>query len=367
MADMEYRKLPHGGEDISIIGMGTGFQEFTGHGAMVDTVGYALDSGINLFDLTPWDARVLTAFGEALKGRREEAHLQIHFGSGYPSGTYEVVHGLEDIKRATEWQMRQVGTDYIDFGFIHCLDDPEALGEVFDDGLLGHLLKLKEEGTVRHIGLSTHTPAIANRLLDERFLDLIMFSINPAYDYQQGKYAFGETDERAELYTRCMAEGVGISVMKPFSKGQLLDPSLSPFGRALTVNQCLQYALDKPGVVSVLPGVRGIDDIRQVLAFLDSTPEGRDYSIVRTFSPPDVSGRCVYCNHCQPCPQGINIGLINKYYDLVLAGDELAAGHYKNLSVKAGDCIGCGHCNDVCPFHVDQVARMAEIRDRFGE
>ena len=367
MADMEYRKLPHGGEDISIIGFGTGFNEFPGHETMVKTIRYALDSGINLLDLTPWDARMLGAFGEALRGRREDAYLQMHFGSDYPSGTYERIHGLEKVKKAVQWQMEQVGTDYIDFGFIHCLDDPQVLEDEFSNGTIDYLLKLRDEGVVRHVALSTHTPSIANRILDEGFLDLLMFSINPAYDYQQGQYAFGGTGERAELYTRCMAEGVGISVMKPFSKGQLLDPALSPFGKALTVNQCLQYALDKPGVVSVLPGIKGMDDLHGVLSFLDSTPEERDYSVVRTFSPPDVSGRCVYCNHCQPCPQGINVGLVNKYYDLVLAGDALAADHYMNLSLKAGDCIGCGHCNDVCPFHVDQVARMAEIRDHFGQ
>ena len=127
MADMEYRRLPHGGEEISVIGFGTGFNEFPGHEAMVGTIRCALDSGINLLDLTPWDARVLGAFGEALRGRREDAYLQMHFGSDYPSGTYERIHGLDRVRKAVERQMAQVGTDYIDFGFIHCLDDPKVL------------------------------------------------------------------------------------------------------------------------------------------------------------------------------------------------------------------------------------------------
>ena len=61
-------------------------------------------------------------------------------------------------------------------------------------------------------------------------------------------------DERAAVYRRCEAEGIGISVMKPFSGGQLLDASISPFGKALTVYQCLQYALDRP---EFLPCCRG--------------------------------------------------------------------------------------------------------------
>ena len=61
-----------------------------------------------------------------------------------------------------------------------------------------------------------------------------------------------------ELYRRCEMEGVGISVMKAFSGGQLLDAKTSPFGRALTEYQCIQYALDKPGALTVLSGVRSM-------------------------------------------------------------------------------------------------------------
>ena len=366
MSEMEYRRLPRGGEELSVIGLGTGFNEFPGREEMAETVRTALDAGINLLDLTPWDARAFAAFGDALKGRRGEAHLQMHFGSGYGSGTYERVEGLEAIRRSVEWQMNQLGTDYIDFGFIHCVDDPGLLDRMHADGTIDHILRLRDEGTVRHVALSTHTPAIAQRVLDEGIVDLIMFSINPAYDYRIGKWAFGEVDERTALYHRCQKEGVGISVMKPFSKGQLFDASLSPFNETLTPYQCLQYALDKPGVVSVLPGLRNREELRVALGYLDSSPEERDYSVIGTFAPPEAEGKCVYCNHCQPCPAGINVGLVNKYYDLVLAGDLLAADHYMSLPHGAGDCVECGHCNEVCPFHVDQVSRMAEIRGRFG-
>ena len=138
------------------------------------------------------------------------------------------------------------------------------------------------------------------------------FSINPAYDYEQGTYANGSVNERMELYRRCEAEGVGISVMKAFSSGQLLDKRTSPFGKALTKIQCIQYALDKPGVLTVLPGIRGKKDLEEILKF-----------------------------------------------------DILAKDHYKNLEKTAKDCIQCGHCNTRCPFKVDQMNRMQEIANYF--
>lgn len=85
-------------------------------------------------------------------------------------------------------------------------------------------------------------------------IDMVMFSINPAYDNQYGDYAIGENNERMNLYRRCEKEGVAISVMKPFCGGQLLDAKKSPFHHALSEVQCIQYALDKPAVVTVLPG-----------------------------------------------------------------------------------------------------------------
>ncbi len=53
-----------------------------------------------------------------------------------------------------------------------------------------------------------------------------------------------------------------------------------------------------------------------------------------TFAPQEAEGSCVYCNHCQPCPAGLDVGLINKYYDLALTGDDLAKYHYASLNKR---------------------------------
>lgn len=194
-----------------------------------------------------------------------------------------------------------------------------------------------------------------------------MFSLNPMYDYtDESEYGKGEAADRMELLREFERAGIGVSVMKPFAGGQLLDAAQSPFGRALTRTQCIQYALDKPGVVTVLPGVHGLDDLRDLLGYLDATPEERDYSELASMAPQSREARCVYCNHCQPCPVGIQVGLVNKYYDLAHVVDELAAEHYRNLEHHAGECVGCGHCDSRCPFGVAQSSRMCEIAAYFG-
>lgn len=117
----------------------------------------------------------------------------------------------------------------------------------------------------------------------------------------------------------------------------------------------------------MLPGVRDRADLERVLGFLRAGEAERDYSVISSLTPRDVEGTCVYCNHCQPCPAGLDVGLINKYYDLARAGDALAAEHYRSLSLGADACISCGHCDRRCPFHVSQSARMREIASYFRQ
>lgn len=364
---MEYRIHPRTKDKISVIGIGTGPIYEAPEREAVETLSYACEHGVNYVDFATAGAETFRYAGLAFASVRRELLYQVHFGANYETGEYGWTTDLDKVKGQIDWQLSQLNTDYIDFGMIHCLDSAGDWEQYQENGVLDYLLEMKKSGVVRHIGLSTHTPELAGRILDSGIVEQMMFSINPAYDYQHGEYAAGSAGERMDLYRRCEAEGVGISVMKPYSDGQLLDDRTSPFGRALTKIQCLQYALDKPGVLTVLPGVRNLDEMKEALAWLEAAPKERDYSVLGTFTPKDVTGTCVYCNHCAPCPAGLNIGLINKYYDLARIGDDMAADHYAKLEKHASDCLHCGHCDRRCPFGVAQSRRMEEIREYFGE
>ena len=364
---MEYRVHPGTGDKISVIGFGTGPIFEAPEREAAETLAYAYEHGVNYLDLATAGAGTFPYVGAALGSVRRELFYQVHFGANYESGAYGWTTDLDTVKRQVEWQLKELRTDYIDFGMIHCLDEEKDWRAYQKNGVLDYLLEMKRSGVVRHIGLSSHTPALAQTILDTGLVEQLMFSINPAYDYQHGDYGIGSAGERMDLYRRCAAERIGLSVMKPYSAGQLLDSRTSPLGRALTKVQCIQYALDKPGVLTVLPGIRNLEDMREALAWLDAAPEERDYAVLGTFSPRDADGACVYCNHCAPCPAGLNVGLINKYYDLARIGDSMAADHYEKLAKHASDCIACGHCDGRCPFRVRQSDRMREIAAYFGK
>lgn len=364
---MEYRELPHGGEKISVIGLGMGSIHNASESETVRTLHAAIDAGVNYLDFVPSRACAFDAYAKALRGRRDKVMLQVHIGADYSSGEYGWTTNAKRSIAEFEARLALLGTDYADFGFIHCIDEDADFDKVMNGGIWDYACRQKEAGVIQHLGFSTHNVRIARRFLATGAMDLGMLSLNPMYDFtDESAYGKGSADDRAALYREFQSAGVGISVMKAFAGGQLLDAKASPFKRALTTHQCIQYALDKPGVLTVLPGIRGMADLEDALAFLDATPEERDYSVIGEFAPPEAEGACVYCNHCQPCPEGISIGLANKYFDLARMGDEMAAEHYRNLERHASDCVQCGHCDRRCPFGVDQMARMREMAAYFG-
>ena len=364
---MKYRINRRTGDKISEIGMGTAYIGDAEHAEAVKAVRRAYEGGINYFDLAAGSGKAFPIFRDALADVRDRVFYQIHFGADYTNnGTYGWTLELDKIRRSVDEQLKTLKTDYIDYGFIHCQDEDKDWRTYRKNGVYDYILKLQEQGVVRHVALSSHTPSVINTILNEVPVDMLMFSVNPAYDYGHGEYANGGVDERAEVYRRCESEGIGITVMKPFSGGQLLDAKASPFGAALTREQCIRYCLDKPGVLTVLPGAKNMEEVEELLAYHSQPEEALDYSVIGSFAPPEAGGKCVYCSHCMPCPMDIDIALVNKYYDLAKAGDGLAAEHYRTLEHNASDCIGCGHCDSRCPFGVLQSSRMEEIRDFFG-
>ena len=84
-------------------------------------------------------------------------------------------------------------------------------------------------------------------------------------------------------------------------------------------------------MVCVVSGVRDRADLRVLLGFFDAPDVEKDCSVLNGLAPEKVAGRCVYCNHCASCPASINVGLVNKFYDLALSGDVLAADHPRVL------------------------------------
>ncbi len=365
---MEYRVIPHSGDKVSTIGIGAGSLREAAAGQVEAILRTAMERGVNLMDTIMTDEKALPGMVSALKGNRDKMRLQMHFSAVYPNGIYARTRDLEQVKAGFQRELKKYGTDYADIGLIHCVDEDSDFQAVFDNGIFDYMLDLKKQGVVRNVGFASHSPQICKRFLETGAIDIFMLSVNAAYDFapgDDGKLAIDR--QRQELYQDCERRGVAITVMKPYGGGQLLAAGTSPFGKEMTAPQCIQYALDRPGVVSCLTGVKSVREMEDALAYYEADQQARSYAFLGGLPRKDIQGACLYCNHCQPCPKGIDIGMVNKYVDLARAGDELAAEHYRKLEHHASDCIGCGACEKRCPFGVSIRKRMQQTKELFGE
>jgi predicted aldo/keto reductase-like oxidoreductase len=225
---------------------------------------------------------------------------------------------------------------------------------------------------------------IAKMAVETGLVEVLLFSINPCYDMQPPgedvemlwadesyEHELHNIDpDRESLYELCESRGVGIDVMKVYGGGDLLSEVNSPFGRALTPEQCIEYALTRPAVAAVMVGCKSTDEMRQALAWCEADKEKRDYSTALTgLTKFSWEGHCMYCGHCAPCSAGIDIASVNKFYNLTVAQGsipETVADHYRLLSHHASECIRCGRCEKNCPFGVKIIEGMEKAVKKFG-
>ena len=108
----------------------------------------------------------------------------------------------------------------------------------------------------------------------------------------------------------------------------------------------------------------------EAVKYYDVTDEERSYAhIFSGGNTIHMTGRCMYCNHCQPCPAHIDIAAVTKFLDLATQQDtvpETVAQHYWALSATADDCLMCGRCEPNCPFGVKIRENMKKARMVFN-
>lgn len=381
---MKTRPLGKTSYHVSEVGMGCeGFINKS-----VDELNIMFDcmqsEGINCIDLYTPDPEMRSNLGIVLKGRREHFVLQAHLCSVWKEGQYKRTRDLQEVKQGFEDLLQRLDTDFVDIGMIHYVDAMQDWQTVSQGPVMAYAQELKAAGKIRSIGLSSHNPKVAIEAVQSGLIEVLMFSINPCYDlmpsnedlsplFDAQNYQVKRINmdpEREKLYECCAQRGVGITVMKAFGGGDLLDGELAEAGVTMTPYQCIQYALDRPGVASVLVGARTLEELKESAAFQFADVEQRDYaSALAHFSSVQWQGHCMYCGHCAPCPKAIDIASVTKFLNLAKAQKEVVETvreHYAVLSHHGSECIGCGACETRCPFQVKIMENMQEAKTIFG-
>lgn len=381
---MNYRKLGRTSLVVSEIGMGSEGLVGKNEKQARELLECVLENGINYFDMYNSDPAIHQNLGQALKAVRDKVIIQGHLCTAWRNDQYMRTRDIDITKDAFECMMRNMGTDYIDVGMIHCVDGQVDYAKVFEGPIIEYAHELKKEGKIQYIGLSSHNPVTARKAAERGDIDVILFSTNPAYDmvppsenlellWAEQSYAkplHNFDPDRESFYELCAGMDIGITVMKAFGGGDLLDEKLSPFGVAMTPQQCIHFALTRPAVGTVLCGFHHPEEVESAVKYYKIREEERDYShVLSTLPKHSFEGRCMYCGHCAPCPVKIDVASVNKYLNLALAQGfvpETVDMHYKTLEHTASNCIECGSCERNCPFEVKVIERMRLAKKIFG-
>ena len=380
---MKTRRLGKTGLQVSEIGFGGEWLERHPKEEGVALIRKAHKEGINILDCWMADPVSRDIIGEGIKPDRGEWFIQGHIGSTWKDGQYYRTREMEYVRPAFEDLLQRLQTDYIDLGMIHYVDSEEEWEQIQHSEYLEYIMELKKNGVIRHIGMSSHNPKVAVKAATSGYVEMILFSINPAFDMLPASEnidtMFAETydtslkgidEERAHLYQVCEQNDVGITVMKGFAGGRLFDEKRSPFGVSLTPVQCIHYALTRLAVCSIMCGYDTEEQMLGAVAYETAGEEEKDYASVLASAPfHSYRGECTYCGHCKPCVANLDIALINKFYDLATMQEEVPASvqsHYELLEHKASECIGCQSCEERCPFGVPIAERMEKTAELFG-
>ena len=379
---MKYRELGNTGLMVSEIGLGC--EGFSGRNEAFDRemFAYALENGINCMDLYSPDPDLRSRIGSVLCGRRNDFILQAHLCTAWKNGQYKATRDIREVRASFDDLLFRLNTDHIDVGMIHYVDSVDTWRRIRDGEVMRYAEELKASGKIREIGLSSHNPVAAMEAVKSGLIRVLMFSVNPCYDLQPGsedvealwadesyeKELLNMDPDRQALYETCQRMGVGITVMKAFGGGDLLTAD-SPAGAALSVSQCIHYALTRPAAATVFTGAHSLEELQASLAYETASDGERDYAAALA-SFPRISwrGHCMYCGHCAPCPQSIDVAAVTKFLNLAQAQNtvpETVREHYAALAHHADECTECGACEKRCPFDVPVRRNMRRAKQLF--
>ena len=381
---MKYNELGSNGLRVSEIGCGAEWFERHSKDEVKELVDYCALNGINIIDCWVPNPETRSNTGEAIKGFRNYWVIQGHIGATWQNGQYVRSRDMEKVKESFEDLLTRFNTDYIDIGMIHFVDEVEDFNNIINGEFIEYVHDLKSCGKIKHVGISTHNPVVGKMAALSGEVEMIMLSINPAFDLipsndntltlsidESFDYTniHGVSKERVELYNICRERNIGINVMKPYAGGNLLSKKDSPLGIEFTPVQCIHYGLTRPGVCSILAGYDTTDHIDDALYYEEASESEKDFSkALSKIRYNNYIGQCTYCGHCAPCKVGIDIAMINKFHDLALCEEEVSpsiCAHHNELSINAFDCIECGDCEKACPFGVKVILKMRKSKELF--
>lgn len=357
---MLYRDYGKTGKKVSVLGFGgMRFANIDDRDACVKTMVAAAEGGVTYFDTAPayFGVKSEETYGEGLAELRRR-------GLPYYVATKTFKSKPAEIRAEIEAQLTRLKIDTIDFYHIWCITNLENWQARKHDGVLDEFRKLKDEGLINHICVSSH-------LIGDEIKELLMEGVFEGVLFGYSAYNF-KTREAA--FDAVRAKGLGAVIMNPLGGGLIPQhPELFDFikrdKQETVVAAALRFLFDHRDLTTALVGFGNEEEVAQALAaFNGYVPRSEaELTAVKAKASASFEGICTGCGYCEGCPAQIPIPkYMDAYNQRILNGKESAITdrlkwHWSLKAAGASECIECGQCETACTQHLPIIQRLKEI------
>jgi predicted aldo/keto reductase-like oxidoreductase len=327
-------------------------------------------AGVNYFDTAHGylSGKSETAIRDCVSARHDRSEFLL---TDKLSGSY--FETTEDIRPFILSQLELCGVDYFDFYLMHA-QNRENYKKYKETRAYETAYALKEEGLIRHFGLSFHdSPEVLDMILSEHpEVEVVQIQLN-YIDWNDA------TVNSRGVYEVCEKYGKPVIVMEPVKGGSLVnlpeeaDSIFRELGGNSNAGYALRFAAGFPNIAMVLSGMSSFDQMEDNLSTMrdfrpldieESDAVARVCSVFKNLNLIPCTA-CRYCVDQNTCPMDIRIPLIfaalNSFETFKTWNSKF---YYKTVLTKehgkASDCLKCGMCEEVCPQHLE-IRNLLEI------
>ena len=323
--------------EVGIGGLGIISKLLPNRQSGIDTVRHALDRGMNYIDTARGYFDAEETIGQAIQGRREQVILasKTYLRSGFLA--------YKDL----ETSLATLNVKHLDMYQVHHVQYKSELEQVMaPKGALEALESAKREGLIDHIGITSHHTRVLAQALETGRFDTVMLPFSPI-----------ERDGLAEVYAAAKRFDVGIIAMKVLSSGRLTSVEEAiQFVLAHDISMCVLGCTTKEHVDR---------DIAAAEAFHQLSEAQRQGLLSGSADLKD--GFCRRCRICEGlCPMKIPIADVFRCEDYLILNSTYARNEYRALSRHVPNCIKCGQCDLVCPFHLKVMESLERAHRRLS-
>ena len=287
----------------------------------------AYENGITYFDTARWYTDSEHKLGLAFKGMRDKIWIATKTGAATAA----------DFWKDLETSLNNLQTDYIDVYQFH---NPAVCPKPGDEsGLYEAMLTAKEQGKVKHIGITNHRLSVADEAIESGLYETLQFP-----------FCYLATEKDIALVKKCKEKDMGFIAMKALSGG-------------LITNSAAAYAyLAQYDNVLPIWGVQRENELDEFLSYIDNPPKmNEELSAVIEHDRKELLGEfCRGCGYCMPCPMGIEIN--NSARMSLMLRRAPSAGwlseEWQEKMMKIETCLHCNKCKSKCPYGLDTPALL---------